>query len=120
MAEVWIHLSGLLVGYLSIIVVKKVTTSIGKLFEPSPKEVALWIQFARIKVALNINEPLVDSVPYTLLSGKTIAIKVKYERLPWFFLFCGRLGHEKGACRTLHRLKLAIEDCKNPGQKEKL
>jgi hypothetical protein len=60
-----------------------------------------WGGFMRLRVEINVNEPLMRAV--TVFSSKlktTESFAVQYERLPFFCFSCGLLGHSHLVCET--------------------
>jgi len=56
----------------------------------------------RIRVAINAYEPIPRGTKLTM-GGKTIDIKFKYERLPNFCYWCGKLDHIDTDCEIAFR-----------------
>lgn len=52
----------------------------------------------RIKVLIDVHNPLKDYVTLKIRGGHVCSIRVKYERLPMFCFLCGRLGHGSNDC----------------------
>ena len=52
----------------------------------------------RIKVNIDVREPLKDSVSLKVRGVHICSIPVKYEPLPMICLYCGRLGHGFNKC----------------------
>lgn len=52
----------------------------------------------RIKVMIDVREPLKDRVSLKIRGGQSCSIPVKYERLPMLCFFCGKLGHSSNEC----------------------
>jgi hypothetical protein len=48
-------------------------------------------KFLRARVVMDLNKPLLRFVPIKLKERKEYM--VKYEKLPYFFYFCGLIGH---------------------------
>nr|DAD38490.1 TPA_asm: hypothetical protein HUJ06_009131 [Nelumbo nucifera] len=118
-ADFWVHMVGLPLAYLNSNAVKKLASELGSPFEPDPKDVSKWSQYARIRISIVVTEPIKQEVPFELLNGKTILVDVQYERLPRYCMFCAKIGHEVESCRTKHRLLQAIEDSKSQDMKGK-
>ena len=54
--------------------------------------------FLRVIVSFNVGAPLKIDVPQTMKNGIEARIKVRYERLPQYCTFCGRMGHNSNLC----------------------
>ncbi|KAL2931886.1 hypothetical protein RDABS01_037296 [Bienertia sinuspersici] len=52
----------------------------------------------RIRVLVDVEKPLKDTVKLKIRGGDSIKIMVKYERLPLFCFICGKLGHGDREC----------------------
>nr|DAD28945.1 TPA_asm: hypothetical protein HUJ06_030413 [Nelumbo nucifera] len=53
-----------------------------------------WNDFLRVKVKLNVNEPLVKGIVRRKRDGVEEWHQVQYELLPIFCYECGKIGHE--------------------------
>ena len=56
-----------------------------------------WESVLRIRVIINIQKPLERGRSLTI-AGKTHWVSFKYENLPVFCFFCGRIAHEEVGC----------------------
>lgn len=52
----------------------------------------------RIRILIDVRQPLKDHVSLKIRGGKVCIVPVKYERLPMICFYCGRLGHGSGEC----------------------
>ncbi|KAJ4834909.1 hypothetical protein Tsubulata_032563, partial [Turnera subulata] len=52
----------------------------------------------RIKVELDVMNPLMPGIKNTRPDGSSMWLRLKYERLPGFCFSCGRMGHFKKFC----------------------
>ena len=52
----------------------------------------------RIRVMIDVREPLNDCVTLKLCGDQVCKIPVKYERLPMICFYCGRLDHGTNEC----------------------
>nr|DAD18635.1 TPA_asm: hypothetical protein HUJ06_020098 [Nelumbo nucifera] len=116
---IWVQLSNLPVEYLTIEVAKSIASTVGKPVNLEP-DVKKWCKFARIKVQMSIYQPLIKSVPYTLLKWEEITVPLAYERLPRFCSLCGLLGHELERCKIRFDIMGKIEESKSPEFRKRL
>lgn len=71
----------------------------------SLQEARNWGKFSRVRLPINIKQPLRDSITFPLSNGQEITAELRYECLPRFCLFCGLLGHLMRICPKVHQLK---------------
>lgn len=71
---------------------------IGVFMEASKSKRSGFDKSMRIRVKVDVHEPLKDSVKLEIRGGQIFSIPVKYERLPMVCFFCGRLGHGTNEC----------------------
>jgi hypothetical protein len=57
-----------------------------------------WRKYLRIRVAININEPLKKSLVFDRDEGEPVQIHFKYEKLGNFCFACGVIGHTENFC----------------------
>ncbi|KAL3503032.1 hypothetical protein ACH5RR_037481 [Cinchona calisaya] len=70
-----------------------------------------WGKFLWIQVEIDTGRPL-RRVRKMNVDGKKCWLGLKYERLPKFCYFCGRLGHGEKDCEL--RLSTGLQMCVNP------
>lgn len=56
----------------------------------------------RIRVLIDVRKPLKKSINLKMRGGVSTRVTVKYERIPLFCYFCGRLGHGTKDCDESH------------------
>lgn len=59
---------------------------------------AAWLPYMRIKVEINVNQPLRRWKKIKVKDGNSIKVDFKYERLQIFCFICGKLGHSERFC----------------------
>ncbi|KAL0411038.1 UNVERIFIED_CONTAM: hypothetical protein Slati_3693500 [Sesamum latifolium] len=57
-----------------------------------------WGVFLRIRIGLNVNQPLKRALKVCLTSGEELLARLTYEHLPNFCYLCGMLGHIDKYC----------------------
>ncbi|KAH9724503.1 putative reverse transcriptase/RNA-dependent DNA polymerase [Citrus sinensis] len=55
-------------------------------------------QYARVRISIDITQPLKKIIYIEHARGEEISIPVVYERLPEFYFCCGRIGHPYKEC----------------------
>lgn len=59
---------------------------------------AAWKPYMRIRVELNVDNPLMRWKKIRMSNGNTAQVDFKYERLQIFCFICGKLGHSERFC----------------------
>lgn len=72
--------------------------SIGRFMEMERQSKIRFEKSLGIRVQLDVREPLKESVKIRIRGGKVCILPVKYERLPLFCFYCGRMGHGSSEC----------------------
>ncbi|XP_035547259.1 uncharacterized protein LOC118348856 [Juglans regia] len=57
-----------------------------------------WGEYLRIRVRVNISQPLMRGITVKLGQFGSVWIRFAYERLPNFCYMCGKLGHQQKDC----------------------
>ncbi|CAI8612526.1 unnamed protein product [Vicia faba] len=82
---------------------KKLGNIIGSFEEMDVKEAHRNGRFLRIKVSVDLKEPLKREAMVTFKERK-IRVHFKYERLSTFCFVCGRMGHQIKDCKAVENL----------------
>ncbi|XP_058775391.1 uncharacterized protein LOC131649656 [Vicia villosa] len=106
----WVRVYDLPLMLRSETMAKKLGNIIGSYEEMDVKEAHRNGRFLRIKVTLNLKEPLKRGTVVSF-KEKKIRVHFKYERLPTFCFVCGRMGHQIKDCE-------AVEDLNEEGYEE--
>ncbi|TXG53049.1 hypothetical protein EZV62_022218 [Acer yangbiense] len=78
---------------------KWIAEQIGKVIEIPTESKDCWGKFMKVKVQINITKPLKRWLRLKLdKSDVIVMVSLKYERLPEFCYFCGRIGHASKEC----------------------
>lgn len=100
----WVHIHGLPVGFFSENIGKSLGDFLGRFLEyDESNRASVWREFMRIRVELDVNEPL-KRFKKLKFNGKLISVSFKYERLQAFCFLCGKLGHTESFCNILYDL----------------
>lgn len=65
----------------------------------------VWIEFIRLRIAIDNVKPLRASINTKRGDGTTTNLHISYETLLEFFYFCGLIGHTNINCDTLADLE---------------
>lgn len=57
-------------------------------------------EYMRVRVGININNPLLKSIKITYDNGAPKRVRVRYEKLKDFCYYCARLDHVDNECPT--------------------
>nr|DAD30086.1 TPA_asm: hypothetical protein HUJ06_031554 [Nelumbo nucifera] len=98
--------------------VVNIASIIGNPKSPPLEEAEKWCKYARMRVTINVDNPLPNKVSVTLLNNVDIEVTVRYEQLSRLCFFCGRLGHDEQGCSILSELGQAIENSKSDVEKQ--
>ncbi|KAL8489567.1 hypothetical protein ACS0TY_025471 [Phlomoides rotata] len=95
----WIQVHDLPVGAFSEGVGRLLGNYIGRFVSyDDTNRGAVWRTYMRIRVELDVAEPLKTGKKIRIGSGDATWVKFKYERLFLFCFVCGRLGHTEAYC----------------------
>ncbi|KAI4995900.1 hypothetical protein ZWY2020_037988 [Hordeum vulgare] len=93
--EIWAQIHDFLEGYFPLI--KSLAATIGEFVFAEPKSQDFEGNFFRVRVKINVKEPL-KNVVSLVKNRKREIFRVKYERLPHWCVVCGHLGHLHKEC----------------------
>ncbi|XP_058784594.1 uncharacterized protein LOC131659420 [Vicia villosa] len=99
----WVRIYDLPLVLKSDTMAKKLGNIIGTFEEMDAKEAHRNGRFLRVKVTLDLKEPLKRGTVVTF-KEKKIRVHFKYERLPIFCFICGRMGHQIKDCEAIEEL----------------
>lgn len=90
----WVQLYDIPVGFKSEFILKSIGNFVGRFLESDPKNFqGMSKNYLRIKVTIDISFPLKSQMRIKKPGGEWLWIQFKYERLPSFCFYCGRIGH---------------------------
>lgn len=93
----WVRLYNLPMDYKTEEHICMIGKNIGEVLEVESDGI-LWDKSARLRVMVNITQPLRRIQKIKNSRGKVIVVEIKYERLPTFCYVCGVLGHIERDC----------------------
>lgn len=98
----WVQVHDLPVGYITEGLGRQLGNFIGQFLEyDSTNSGSVWRQYMRIRVAINVNNPLKRCKRIKKPDGTSFIVNFKYEKLHIFCFVCGRLGHSESFCEDL-------------------
>ncbi|XP_043725561.1 uncharacterized protein LOC122672129 [Telopea speciosissima] len=69
------------------------------------------LSYFRARIRMDITKPLKKFLKIKRRSGVDHMVDLRYERLPLFSLFCGRIGHDEPRCGVAFEVKRIIGYC---------
>lgn len=102
-ADFTVQVHGLPMSSQTTKIVEFVASKIGFPYPINPSEQTKWRSFARVRVKVDVTEPIRQELVFTLPSKKKCKAKLRYERLHKVCFFCGRFGHIMKQCPDLSR-----------------
>ncbi|XP_021771467.1 uncharacterized protein LOC110735585 [Chenopodium quinoa] len=97
----WVRLENLPFNCQSNEHVRAIASTLGEVMEIEDETLSIC-KNRRVKVELDVREPLRRIQSIKTKEGNIARINLKYERLPFFFFLCGRMGHSEKDCITAH------------------
>ncbi|KAL8465990.1 hypothetical protein ACS0TY_035197 [Phlomoides rotata] len=98
----WVQVYDLPIGSFTEGVGRSLGNFLGKFLEyDATNHGAAWKKFMRIRVELDVRNPLKRFKKLRLSNGVTSVVTFKYERLNIFCFIFGRLGHSESYCDVL-------------------
>lgn len=105
----WVHVYNLPIGSFSEAVGKSLGNYIGRFLEyDASNKGAAWKTYMRIRVELDVSQPLKRGKKIRVGNGVSTLVSFKYERLSIFCFICGKLGHTENFCEVLFDAKEEI------------
>lgn len=98
----WVQVHDVPIGFKSKFILKSIGNYVGRYMETDPKNFqGMCRNYMRIRVAIDVQRPLKKQMKIKKAGGEWIWIQFKYERLPSFCFYCGRIGHSDKFCEEL-------------------
>ncbi|KAG7549361.1 Reverse transcriptase domain [Arabidopsis thaliana x Arabidopsis arenosa] len=96
---VWVRVRNIPVNYYTEETIREVSSKVGKvllvLFDPEKSQAQ---DYVRVRILLDVRNPLRNSKEVQLPTGEIVAITFDYERIRKRCFHCQRLTHEKNLC----------------------
>lgn len=106
--NIWVCIYDLPAGFTSEKTGRILGNHISSFLQFDPKSIASsWMDYMRIKVALDVKIPLKKGKKIMLPDGSSSKVRYNYERLPNFCFVCGLLGHVEKFCP---KVRICIAD----------
>ncbi|CAK8532571.1 unnamed protein product [Lathyrus sativus] len=109
-AEIWVQIHQLPFEFMCENVSILIGNHIGKFIAYDEQDnFGTWRKYMRIRVAINIQEPLKKSWSFDRLEGEHVHVFFKYEKLGIFCFLCGTIGHTNNLCHK----KVSASSCED-------
>ena len=97
----WVQLWGLPFELITEMVGRDIGNNMGRFIELDKRANQFdQAKFLRIKVELPVDKPLRRGGNVVGMEGDKYRVHFKYERLPTFCFFCGKMGHDLKHCNV--------------------
>ncbi|XP_058765191.1 uncharacterized protein At4g02000-like [Vicia villosa] len=99
--EFWVQVHNLPAGMMLEKVGRTLANFIGSFVEyDKNNNTSFWRQYMRIRVRIDVRQPLKKSTRVKNRGGDWCIVNFKYEKLSLFCFVCGRLGHSEQRCEV--------------------
>lgn len=109
-AHLWVQFHNLPVNCLTEEGIHLIAGELGTPVSPPVEGFVNGRLFVKVKVLLNISEPLADHVVFTHPTLGDLKVLCSYEKVNRLCRFCGQLGHEMSHCTDHLRLTVLMQD----------
>uniref|UniRef100_A0A2C9VPR0 CCHC-type domain-containing protein n=1 Tax=Manihot esculenta TaxID=3983 RepID=A0A2C9VPR0_MANES len=98
----WVQVFNVPVGYFNELVAELLGNFIGRFVKYDSAAITRgWQSYMRLRVAVDIRQPLIRAKKVHTQGGKIVTVSFKYERLSTFCYNCGRIGHKDQFCEVM-------------------
>ncbi|KAL5548197.1 hypothetical protein UlMin_003428 [Ulmus minor] len=95
----WVQAHGLPPKLVSRENVRQIAATVGEVMDVEYDAInAMWSEFIRFKVQVELNMPLKPGIFIPVVDKKPVWVQLKYEKIGDFCYKCGRLGHDRSVC----------------------
>ena len=94
----WVHVHDIPLRFRNREIAEQICQPLGPIIHPNEEQVYDGGNFIRVRVLLDISQPLCRGRLLTMEDGKNIWVSLKYERLPNLCYWCGCLTHDDRDC----------------------
>lgn len=99
---IWVQIYDVPIGFKSEFILKFIGNYVGCFMETDPKNFqGMCRNYMRIRVAIDVGRPLKKQMKIKKAGGEWIWVQFKYEHLPSFCFYCGRIGHTEKFCEDM-------------------
>lgn len=106
-ADFWVQVHHLPVGFMTELVGKHLANFIGEFIDyDSTNNSGVWCNYIRLRVHIDIRQPLKKEHKVRVAGGEWCIVKFKYEKLPIFCFVCGRIRHTEQSCEVLFEMEV--------------
>nr|CAD1843451.1 unnamed protein product [Ananas comosus var. bracteatus] len=98
-APLWVQFHELPPDMLTPNIASKLASKVGEVI-PTASNLMIRASFARVRILIDLRLPLKKTLTIQMFNGKDLEVRLAYERLPQFCLFCGLIGHDMEHCKT--------------------
>ncbi|KAH9665892.1 CCHC-type domain-containing protein [Citrus sinensis] len=103
LADFWIQIYNLPIGFMSEKILKNIGDYVGIFLDSDEHNfMGVWRTYMRIRASIDVRKPLKRMMKLKKEGGEWIWIDFKYERLNIFCFICGLLGHTEKQCPKLY------------------
>lgn len=104
--SIWVQIYGLPAGFMTQLVGETLGNFVGEFLEYDPNNNnGFWRNYMRVRVRLDVNQPLKRTKKIKKAGGECMEVQFKYERLGVFCFLCGVIGHVEQHCDKLFELE---------------
>lgn len=109
-AEFWVQVYDIPCGFMSELVGKEIGKFLSTYIETDANNFSgSWRSYMRIRVRIDVNEPLKRRMHMKKPGGTWVWINFKYERLPIFCFYCGVMGHSDQFCYSIYKSGVSVD-----------
>ncbi|GAU49142.1 hypothetical protein TSUD_191440 [Trifolium subterraneum] len=105
--ELWVQIHNLPTGLMKEKVGSTLANYIGKFVEYDKNNISsFWRQYMRVKVRMDVNQPLKKDAKVKNIVGEWCTVNFKYEKLGIFCFVCGVMGYTEKRCAVRYDMEI--------------